>query len=127
MTPGVVKDTDGKEFLTKLTKAVPKDSSGIAEPKQYETKGSAQIDAIKRRALEQYVSRVLPLITHGTNLGVLTQKAKRVPGFADELKKQRANMKGFIQLCPQSFRFHESKVYPLSVPRGALDAFARSG
>jgi len=120
-----VKDTDGKEFLTKLVKAVPKDSSGVAEPKQYETRGSAQTDAIKRRALEPYVSQILPLIKHGTNLGVLTQKAKKIAGFADELKKQHTSMKDFIQLFPQNFQFHDGKVSPIAVRRGALDAFMR--
>ena len=125
--PGIVKDTDGKEFLTKLTKAVPKDSSGIAEPKQYETKGSAQIDAIKRRALEPYVSRISPLVITQMNLGVLTQKAKRVQGFSDELKKQHTNMKGFLELFPQNFQLHNGKVSPVGPRRGALDAFTRSG
>ena len=126
VAPGVVKDTKEREFLTKLTKAVPIDSSGIAEPKQYETKGSAQTDAIRRRAMEPYVSRILPLIAHQTNLGVLTQKAKRVSGFADELKKQHINMKSFLELFPQNFQLHNGKVSPIGPRRGALDAFARS-
>ena len=122
--PGIVRDTDGKEFLTKLTKAVAKDSSGIAEPKQYETKGSAQIDAKKRRALESYVSSILPLVANQMNLGVLTSRAKRVPGFVDELKKQHINMKGFLELFPQNFQFYNGKVSPIGVQRGPLDAFS---
>ena len=110
-----------------MTKAVPKDSSQIAEPKQYETKGSAQIDARKRRALEPYVSLISPLVITQMNLGVLTQKAKRVQGFSDELKKQHTNMKGFLELFPQNFQLHNGKVSPVGPRRGALDAFARSG
>ena len=104
---------------------MPKDSSGVAEPKQYETRGSAQTDAIKRRALEPYVSQILPLVKHGTNLGVLTQKSKKIAGFPDELKKYHTNMKAFIELFPQNFQFHDGKVSPISVSRGALDAFMR--
>ena len=120
-----MKDTDGNEFLTKLVKPVPKDSSGVADPKQYETRGSAQTDAMKRRALEPYVSRIMPLVKHQTNLGVLTQKAKKIQGFADELKKQHTSMKDFIQLFPQNFQFHDGKVSPIAVNRGAIDAFMR--
>ena len=127
VAPGIVKDTEGKEFLTKLTKAVAKDSSQIADPKQYETKGSSQIDAKRRRALESYVSSILPLVANQMNLGVLTSRAKRVSGFADELKKQHINMKGFLELFPQNFQLHDGKVSPISPHRGALDAFARSG
>jgi len=125
VAPGIVKDTEGDKFLTKLTKAVPKDSSSIAGSKQYETKGSAQTDVIKRRALEPYVSRILSLVKHQTNLGVLTSKAKKIQGFADELKKQHTSMKGFIELFPQNFQFHDGKVSSIAVNRGALDAFMR--
>ncbi len=120
-----MKDTAGENFFTKLVKPVPKDSSGVAETKQYEVKGSSQTDAIKRRALEPYVSRILPLVKHQTNLGVLTQKAKKIAGFPDELKKYHTNMKGFIELFPQNFQFHDGKVSPIAVSRGALDAFVR--
>jgi len=124
VAPGIVRDHDGKKFLTKLVKAVPKDSSEIAEPKEYESKGSAQTDAIRRRALEPYVAQILPMIAHQTNLGFVTQKAKRIPGFADELKKQHLDMKSFIQLFPRNFHLHDGKVSAIGPRRGPLDAFS---
>lgn len=124
-TPGTVRDTKGKEFLTKLTLPVPKDSSELAAERQYETRGSAQTDTIRRTALEPYVQRILPLVKHGMSLAELTKKSKIVAGFADELKKQNTNTKGFLQLFPE-FQFHDGKVYTSAPQRGGLDQFMRS-
>ena len=94
--PGKVQDTKGKEFLTKLTKPVPKDSSALASERQYDKRGSAQTDDIRRTALQPYVQRLLPLVANGMRLEQLTKKSRTVSGFADELKKQSTNMKGFL-------------------------------
>jgi transposase InsO family protein len=127
---GLVKDTSGEEFLTKLVKPVPKDSSYIAPERQYEKRGSAKTDAIRRAALEPYVQQILPLVkSGGMTLGVLTKRTKTVAGFADELKKQNTNMKGFLQLFPE-FQLHDGKVYVKdhvsSARQGPLDQFVRS-
>ena len=108
--PGKVQDTKGKEFLTKLTKPVPKDSSALASERQYNKRGSAQTDDIRRTAFEPYVQRILPLVKDGMRLEQLTKKSKTVSGFADELKKQSTNMKGFLQLFSE-FQIRDGKVY----------------
>ena len=113
---GIVKDSAGKSFLTKLVMPVPKDSSSLAPERQYERQGSAQTDDIRRTALEPFVQSILPLVKHGMNLGTLTQRSKVIPGFADELKKQKTNMKGFLQLFPQ-FQIQDGKVYTSSLQR----------
>ena len=123
--PGTVRDAEGNEFLTKLVKPVAKDSSAISQERQYANKGSAQKDNIRRTALQPYVSRILPLVKHGMNLASLTQKSKTVAGFADELKKQSTNMKGFLQLFSE-FQLQNGKVYTSTPQRGALDQFMRS-
>ena len=122
---GIVKDSEGKTFLTKLVKAVPTDSSALAPERQYQRQGSSQTDSIRRTALEPFVQSILPLVKHGMNLGTLTRKSKDVPGFANELKKQKTNMKGFLELFPQ-FRIHDGKVYTSGLQqRGPLDEFMR--
>ena len=125
--PGVVEDTEGKEFLTKLTKAVPQDSSAIAEEGQYEVRGSAQIDKIRRKAIQPYIDKLVNLTKDGMTLGKLTKLArKQITGFADEMKKQKIDLKQVIAMFPQNLKLHDGKVTIAALPTGPLDAFSRS-
>ena len=94
--PGIVKDSEGKEFLTKLVQPVVSDSTSLAPEREYEKKGSAQKDEIRRTALKPYVQRILPIVKHGTSLGTLTKKTKNVLGFANEFKEYKRLFAAFF-------------------------------
>ena len=125
IAPGIVKDTIGNTYLSKLLKPVPNDSSAITAQQQYENRGSAQTDAIRKNALQPYVASILPLVKHGMSLSLFTKNSKQVSGFANELKKQKTNTKGFLELFSQ-FQLKDGKVYTsslLSNTPGPIDKF----
>ena len=121
LAPGVVKDTEGKDFFTKLVKPVPADSSAIAEDRPYDLRGSAQVDAARKTALRPYIERLVALTQDGTNLGRLTTLARReIEGFADQMKKQKVNLKQVIALFPQDLKLREDgKVVAMTSSSGA--------
>ncbi len=101
--PGVVKDAHGDTTLTKLTKAVPLDSSETAKPQ-----------AVARTTpMENYAKQVRDLLGRGKGFGQANKEMRRRdPGFASALKENRMSFKDFVQAFPTHLRIHDGKVYP---------------
>ena len=124
-SPGEVRDTEGETFLTKLTRPVPADSRDV-ELSKYATRGSAQTDRIRGRALSSYADRLKNFVTGGAaSLGAVSKKMKRdVEGFKDELKRQKTSFRQFVELFPEVVTIEDGRLKIVGARRGPLDQFA---
>ena len=124
-SPGVVRDTEGRETLTKLTRPVSAATNEVELPR-YATRGSAQVDAARKRALAPYADRLKTIVRNGSTLSAASAAMKReVAGFRDELKKQKASFKQFVELFPDVVKIRDGRLTLVGERRGPLDAFAK--
>ena len=123
-TPGTVRDTEDRETLTKLTRPVSSKTNEAKLPK-YASKGSAQVDAARKRALGPYADRLKSIVRDDSTLSTASAAMKRgVSGFRDELKKQKASFRQFVELFPDVAKIRDGRLRLVGERRGALDAYA---
>ena len=98
--PGEVKDQDGKVTLTKLTRAVPQNSSALVARPRREAEDMtrfAQILADKLPGLPQHFTQAAKLM-------------KAVPGFTDALKASRQTFKEFVNDHQDLLQVHDGRI-----------------
>jgi hypothetical protein len=124
-SPGVVRDTEDRTTLTKLTRPVPSDSSEVVELPRYATRGSAQVDTARKRALAPYADRLKTIAREGSTLSAAAAAMKRgVAGFREELKRQKASFRQFVELFPDVAKISQGRLSIVGERRGPLDAYA---
>ena len=122
-SPGVVRDEKDRETLTKLTRPVSSETRDVELPR-YATRGSAQVDAARKRALGPYADRLKSIVRDGSTLSTAAAAMKReVSGFRDELKKQKASFKQFVELFPDVAKIRDGRLALVGERRGPLDAY----
>ena len=99
--PGLVRDTQGANTLTKLTLPVPKDSSRLA-PTPTQTRDN----------LEQYAKTLMDKLQKGKTFSQAASIMKAQPGFADALKDARKNFQEIVRTFPQLLRVVQGKILP---------------
>lgn len=125
-SPGVVRDTEDRTTLTKLTRPVPSDSSEVELPR-YATRGSAQVDTARKKALAPYVDRLKTIVREGSTLSSAAAAMKRgVAGFWEELKRQKASFRQFVELFPDVAKISQGRLSIVGERRGPLDAYGAS-
>ena len=123
-SPGVVRDTEDRETLTKLTRPVSNETNEVELPR-YASRGSAQVDAARKRALAPYADRLKSIVRDDSTLSTASAAMKReVSGFRDELKKQKASFRQFVELFPEVAKIRDGRLRLVGNRRGPLDAFA---
>jgi hypothetical protein len=103
--PGKVVNEKGKEFLTKLVKPVPLDSSAQAE----ETPARAPI----LDTLRPYALALRDLLGKGKTPGVAVRELKaRKPNFSSALSAVNLSFSGFVDKFPDLIRHKGGKLHP---------------
>ena len=104
--PGMVEDTNGNRTLTKLTRAVPLDSSATA-PTQ-----APQPPA----RLEPYARIIRDFIGQPQSFSQAAKEMRRRDQqFPAALKENKLSFKEFIQSFPKYFRVHEGRIIPVGI------------
>ena len=104
--PGMVQDASGKQTLTKLTRAVPRDSSAVA-PTQAPQPPTA---------LEPYARVIRDFInTPQTFSQAAKEMRRRDPQFPAALKESKLSFKDFITSFPRYFKIHDGRVSSVGI------------
>ena len=102
----MVEDTDDNRTLTKLTKAVPLDSSATA-PTQ-----APQPPA----RLEPYARIIRDFIGQPQSFSQAAKEMRRRDQqFPAALKENKLSFKDFIRSFPKYFRVHEGRIIPIGI------------
>jgi hypothetical protein len=104
--PGMVQDASGKQTLTKLTRAVPRDSSAVA-PTQAPQPPTA---------LEPYARVIRDFINRPQTFSQAAKEMKRRdPQFTATLKENKMSFKDFITSFPRYFKIHEGRISSVGI------------
>jgi hypothetical protein len=113
--PGKVRDTDGKVFLTKLTRPVAKDSSALAAdvPRTaVELHPERDRSQSVLQTLRPYAVALRDLLGAGKTLAAAARELKaRRSNFTDALKATKLSFSDFVGRFPDLLRVENGKVY----------------
>jgi len=103
---------------------VPLDARDV-ELSKYGERGSAQVDAKRKRALATYADRLKNFVKDDSPLASVSKRMKReVAGFRDELKKQKSTFRQFVELYPDVVTIRDGRLTLVGQRQGALDQYA---
>ena len=97
--PGMVRDTNNTETLTKFARPVPRDSSTLFKPPD---------------TLEPFAIRLKYILTGPKNIGQAAKEMKRDVGFTQTLKENKLTFKDFVRKYPQYIRINDGRVFPMT-------------
>ena len=95
--PGIVRDINGIETLTKFALPIPSDSSKIH---------------VATDNLQPYAQRLKNTLVGSKNMGQLAKEMKKEVGFTQRLKENKLTFQQFIRKYPQYIRIHDGRVFP---------------
>ena len=132
---GRVVDTEGNSYPMSTVLAVSATTAPIAAS-SFAQGGSTRINEKRRIALRPWLQDMMDAVRQagdaGIDVALLSRKMREKPGFADQLKDQKATLTQIVELFPEfsverqgnTIRVKLASDAPIARP-GTLDAFAR--
>jgi hypothetical protein len=82
------------------------------------------VDTARKKALAPYVDRLKTIVREGSTLSSAAAAMKRgVAGFREELKRQKASFRQFVELFPDVAKISQGRLSIVGERRGPLDAY----